>query len=418
MTEMTPKGVRDFLPKDKIVRDRLINVLKMAFEVYGYNPVETPALERMEILASKFAGGEEIMKEIFKLKDQGGRELGLRYDLTVPFARLIAMNPELKMPFKRYQIDRVWRDGPIKLGRYREFMQADADIVGTKSLLAEAELLSIAKTVFSKLNLDIVIEVNNRKLLNKIIEVSGVKDSEAVILSLDKLEKIGKQGVEKELTEKGLNKNEIEKIMNFVAADNLEELENKVGKCEGIDELKELMDLTKKFGVEIKINPTLARGLSYYTGMVYEGFLKKSKIKSSIFSGGRFDNMIGKLSGKEDMPAVGISFGIDVISDAIKLEEKNETRKSVVQTYIVPIGDVLDDAIEVLQKLRMSGVKADIDLMNRGISKNLSYANSYKIPFVVFLGQNEVDVKKVKLRDMEKGEEKLLSVDDVVSLVK
>lgn len=426
MTELTPKGVRDFLPEEKIIRDRIIDILRKSFELYGYNPLETPALERIEILASKYAGGEEILKEIFKLKDQGGRDLGLRYDLTVPFARVIAMNPNLKMPFKRYQIDRVWRDGPIKLGRYREFYQADADVVGIKSAGAEAEFLSLAKFVFDKLDLDFYIEVNNRKLLNKIIEFSGVKNDKAdeVILSLDKLKKIGSVGVGEELKEKGIKEESIYKLIKIVSISGtnekvLSDLEKNLGKCEGIDELKELLNLTKEFGVEIEITPTLARGLSYYTGTVYEIYLKKSQIKSSIAAGGRFDKMVGLLLERnEEFPAVGISFGIDVIADAIKLEGKIKARKSVVDVYVVPIGDVMPKAISLLQALRREGIKADMDLMGKGITKNLSFANSYGIRYAIFLGETELKEKKVKLRDMEKGEEKLLSVDEVVKVLK
>ncbi len=426
MTELTPKGVRDFLPEEKIIRDKIIEVLRKSFELYGYNPIETPALERMEILASKYAGGDEILKEIFKLKDQGGRDLGLRYDLTVPFARVIAMNPNLKMPFKRYQIDRVWRDGPIKLGRYREFCQADVDVVGIKSVGAEAEVLAIAKSVFDKLKFDIAIEVNNRKLLNKIIEFSGVKTDKAddVILSLDKLKKIGSAAVGEELKEKGIKQEVIYKLIKIIAVSGanekiLEELEKILGKCEGIDELKELLKLTKEFGVEIEITPTLARGLSYYTGTVYEVYLKKSQIKSSIAAGGRYDKMIGLLLERnEEFPAVGISFGIDVIADAIKLEGKIKARKSVVDVYVAPIGDVMPKAISLLQALRKEGIKADMDLMGKGVTKNLSFANSYGIRYVVFLGENEIKEKKVKLRDMEKGEEKLLNVEEVVKILK
>ena len=421
MTELTPKGVRDLLPEDKIIFDKITAVLRQTFESYGFNPIETPALERMEILSSKYAGGAEILKEVFKLKDQGGRDLGLRYDLTVPFARVIAMNPNLKMPFKRYQIDRVWRDGPIKLGRYREFWQADVDIVGAKSIMAEAELLAIAKTVFDRLKLDINIETNNRKLLNRIIEFSGAKKEKAddIILSLDKLEKIGEKEVAKELEAKGIDKKTIDKVMKIVSVSSLDEIEKLIGKCEGVDELKELLRLAKSFGVEIKINPTLARGLSYYTGTVYEVYLKDNEIKSSVAAGGRYDKMIALLAERnEETPAVGISFGIDVIADAIKLSGKLGTRKSVVDVYVVPIGDVSEKAISLVQALRKEGVNADLDLMNRGVTKNLNFANSYGIRFVIFLGQKEIEQKKVKLRDMEKGEEKLVTVEQVVGMFK
>jgi len=426
MTELTPKGVRDFLPEEKILRDKIIETLKYAFELYGYNPLETPALERYEILASKYGGGAEILKETFSLTDQGKRKLGLRYDLTVPFARVIAMNPNLKMPFKRYQIDRVWRDGPIKLGRYREFWQADCDVVGAKGMLAEAELLSLADFIFKKFNFETEIRVNNRKLLNEIISFCGAKkeNSDNIILSLDKLEKIGEEGVRKELAEKGIDETIIKKLMKTISVkgDNekiLAELELLLGKTEGIAELREVTRLCDKFKTKVKIVPTLARGLAYYTGTVFEVYLAKIPVASSIAAGGRFDKMIGLFLGREDdYPAVGISFGVDVIADAINLSKKTEPRKSVVDAYVVPIGDVLDKAIPLLQALRSEGIRADIDLLDRGISKNLNFANSYGIRYVIFLGQNEVDSKMLKLRDMEKGEEKLLKFEEIVKKLK
>src|SRR3989344_1377918 len=194
-----PKGTRDFMPEDKIVRDDIGKALKKNFELFGYNPLETPALEMYETLASKYAGGGEILKETYSLKDNADRKLGLRYDLTVPFARVIAMNPGLKMPFKRYQIDKVWRDGPVQLGRYREFTQCDADIVGCSDMTADAELAAIIKNAFEKLGLDIVIRVNNIKLLNGIIEYADVPKSKCtdVILTIDKLEKFGEAAVKK-----------------------------------------------------------------------------------------------------------------------------------------------------------------------------------------------------------------------------
>lgn len=442
MSELTPKGVRDFLPEEKIIRDKIINTLKEVFERYGYNPLETPGLERIDVLASKYAGGEEILKEIFKLKDQGNRDLGLRYDLTVPFSRVIAMNPNLKMPFKRYAIQNVWRDGPIKLGRYREFIQADCDIAGCSSVNADAECLALAKSVFELLGLDVVIEVNSRKLLNAILNYCKIDYNKFndTILSLDKLEKIGKEGVEEELTKKGIDNDKITKLLDIVSVkgkneevlkkikekiedsenkSNLDKLYNNVIGKSGIDELNEILSLTKSFGVEIKITPTLARGLAYYTGPIYEVFLKSGKLTSSLAGGGRYDKMICQLiEAKEDVPATGISFGVDTISDALKLEGKAELRKTVVDVYVVPIGDVMEKAISLVQTLRKNGVKADIDLMGKGISKNLSYANSYGIKYVAFLGQKEIEVGKAKLRNMEKGEEILLSVEEIVKLLK
>ena len=225
-----PKGTRDFMPEDKILRDDIVKTLKKNFELFGYNPLETPALEMYETLASKYAGGGEILKETYSLKDNADRKLGLRYDLTVPFARVIAMNPQLKMPFKRYQIDKVWRDGPIKLGRYREFWQCDCDVVGSSSMIADAELIALASKVFDDLDLEVTLYFNNRKLLNSILDYCGIKKSvqDDAIISIDKLKKIGFDGVKKELVEKGIADDNVEKIKEVFGTDgsNLENLKS------------------------------------------------------------------------------------------------------------------------------------------------------------------------------------------------
>ena len=196
-----PKGTRDFAPEEKIVRDKVVNTLKESFELYGFAPLETPVFEKFDVLSSKYTGGAEILKETFKLKDQGGRDLGLRYDLTVPLARYVAMNPNLKMPFKRYEIGRVFRDGPVSKDRIREFTQCDVDTIGSESMLADAEMLAIASEIFSKLNLKFIIRVNNRKILDAILENFNIQKEkrETVILSIDKLDKIGNEEVRKEL---------------------------------------------------------------------------------------------------------------------------------------------------------------------------------------------------------------------------
>src|SRR3989344_947353 len=260
-----PKGTRDFMPEDKILRDDIVKTLKKNFELFGYNPLETPALEMYETLASKYAGGGEILKETYSLKDNADRKLGLRYDLTVPFARVIAMNPQLKMPFKRYQIDKVWRDGPIKLGRYREFWQCDCDVVGSSSMIADAEIIALASKIFKDLGLDVQIKYNNRKLLNSILDVCQIEKEvqDSVILSLDKMEKIGFNGVEKELVEKNVEKEQIKNLKQFFGkADDLESLEPKLKENQGLKELKELKEYLKSFGVKNAFfEMSLARGL-------------------------------------------------------------------------------------------------------------------------------------------------------------
>ena len=418
------KGVRDIPPEDKIVKNQIVNTLKSVFELYGYSPLETPIIERESVLTSKYAGGEEILKEIFTLKDQGKRKLALRYDLTVPFARFIGMNPQLKIPFRRYQIGRVFRDGPIKLGRYREFWQCDIDIMGCKSIDAEAELLSITSKILKKLKLKGKIKINNRKILNGILEYSGVPKrlEKTVILTIDKLEKLGLKTIEKELKEKGLNKNSIEKIKsNIVLEGNNRDKIYRLKKIikseegqQGLEEMLSLIKLLQDYNTRIIFDASLARGLSYYTGTVFEIFLLDSKIKSAIAAGGRYDDMISDLlETKKEFPAVGISFGLDVITDALEKTNKKTTAK----IYLIPIGKdekIKSETIKIAEKLRENGINTSFDIMNRGISKNLNYANSLNIPFVLFVGEDEIKNKKFKLKNMISGKEEVLKLKDII----
>lgn len=421
---MNAKGTRDFLPAEAIDRQRIIDTLKSIFEKYGYSPLETPAIERKDVLSAKFAGGAEIMKEVFGVVDQGGRDLALRYDLTVPLSKVVGMNPTLPKPFKRYQIQPVWRDGPIKLGRYREFMQCDVDVVGTKSMLADAEILAIVSEAFKALGFEAVIKVNNRKLLDGLLDSVGIKENKMdAILSIDKLEKSGAEEVKKELKEKGFASKEIESLLKIFAvrgnnAEILEKAEKTVtsdeGK-EGAKELGELLEYSALMGFEIRIDLSLARGLEYYTGPVFEVFLKDSKISSSVAGGGRYDRMIGMFMGGGEFPATGISFGVEPIFEAMNAgkDEKTESKaKTVTQVLVIPI-QTLKEAIKVAGEFRAEGIKTEIDLSGRGISSNLNYANSLRIPYVVFVGKKELAEKKVKLRDMRSGKEKMLKAGEV-----
>ena len=423
----TPKGTRDFLPEDKIIRDNLVKTLKEIFELYGYNPLETPALENYETLSSKYAGGSEIMKEVYQVTDNGGRKLGLRYDLTVPFARVIATNSSIKKPFKRYQIDRVWRDGPIKLGRYREFWQCDVDVVGISSVLADAEILSLTSTFFRRIGLDVIIKVNNRKLMNSLLDFAGIKKElqEQTILAIDKLYKIGPDGVRKELEEKGLADDSIAKVLSvFSSGDEPAEeilkkfsdiLENK----EGLEEIRSLLDACKSFGVDnVRFDPSLARGLAYYTGTVFEVYLNDGSLSSSLAAGGRYDKMIGNLiESKEEVPAVGISFGLDVLADAFALSKKIPKKKSVVEVFLAPI-KTTNACISILKKIRDAEIKADMDFSGKGITKNLEYASKLEIPYVIIIGDSELKDKKVKLRNMKSGEERMLTLEQAITEVK
>lgn len=415
------KGTKDYLPDEQIVRNQIKDMLRSVFERYGYSPIETPVLELKEILASKYAGGAEILKEMFTLQDQGDRDLALRYDLTVPLARVIGMNPALKMPFKRYEMGRVFRDGPIKLGRLREFWQCDIDIVGSSDLYYDAELIALAIDGLKALDLSAYIEINNRKILTGIMEDVNVPEKfrNSAILSVDKLKKVGMLGVKKELVEKKIDVDFdiLFKFLNFKGSNNkiLSDLKNllksKTGLL-GVEEMEILLAKFEKFNMkaDVRFTPSLARGLDYYTGMIFEGFVKDSVMTSSICGGGRWDNMVGKLVGKDlSPPAVGFTFGLDAIFSAIS---KNE-RSSVVDVWLCPI-KAFDESIEILSELRNNKIRADIDAKQRGISKNLDYANKLGIPFVLILGSEELSTNKLRLKDMATGDESLLSLKDLI----
>ncbi len=409
MSIETAKGVRDFSPSEKIVRDEVIEKLKKTFECYGFLPLETPVFERLEVLTAKFAAGEEsdASKEIFKFKDQGERNLGLRFDLTVPLARYVAENPNVKIPFKRYEIGKVYRDGPIKLGRYREFYQCDVDTVGVNGIEAEAELILLALEVFKKLEIDAYVEINDRKVLHAILSHSKVPENkhEEAIIIIDKLKKIGGDEVAKELKKIGITHcDEIVKIFED------KEKVKKIVDTSNIDKLLLLIG-----SEDVIFNPSLARGLTYYTGTVFEGFFKKSEITSSICGGGRYDNMIG-LYGNKELPAVGISFGIEPITEHFKTQQKEE-RKTNTKVFVIPI-KTFEASLKITQIIRHKGINAEIDLMSRGISKNLDYVNSVGIPFALFVGQKEIDNGVVKVKDMISGKEEEMPIDDAINFLK
>ena len=424
-----PKGTRDFAPEEKIVRDKIVDTLKEIFELYGYAPLETPMLERFDILASKYAGGAEILKETFKLKDQGSRELGLRYDLTVPMCRFIGMNPNLKMPFKNYRIGEVFRDGPVATARYRQFTQCDPDIVGSSSMAADAEIIALIDAAFKKLEFEIIVRINNRKLLNDILDYCGIEKERqgAAILSIDKLEKLGTTVVKNEMKEQRIDDSKINKIMDIlnIKGNNDEkifQLRNFFKDSEGLDEIEELLTYIKNLNSSknsnflVDFDVSLARGLSYYTGTVIETFLKNSRVKSSVCAGGRYDNIIENFLGKGSYPTVGVSFGVDRIYDAL-IEKQEAKQKTNTQVYIIPI-KTINESMKIAQQLRDAGIKTDIDLNGKGPSKNLEYANSLGIPFVLFIGKKELQEEKLKLRDMKSGGEEMMKFEEIVKRLK
>ncbi|MFH1751241.1 MAG: histidine--tRNA ligase, partial [Candidatus Micrarchaeota archaeon] len=405
------------------------------FKVYCFEPLETPAMERLEVLSSKFAGGEEILKETFKVSDQGGRELGLRYDLTVPLCRFIASNTRMPFPFKRYAVAPVWRDGPLKAGRYREFYQCDVDIVGANGMIADAEILRLACDAFDILfPRNYVIKVNNRKILDGILCYSGVPEGkwQGAILIIDKLPKIGRDGVARALGAFGITKESSEKILGTIYNEgpNTARLE-KIAKLldskiamEGISEISELLKLAENFGCASKIvfDPSLARGLNYYTSTIFEAYLSKGKIASSIAAGGRYDDLIGRFAGsRERIPAVGISFGLDVICEAL-LETGFQAGLEKPGVYVLAVSKDRDSpesifAIKASTEFRKAKVPAYLDLTGRNLAKGLEFASKKGFRFAAIIGEKERKLGKVNLKDLENGAEKELTLPEATALL-
>jgi len=420
MKIQNPRGTRDCLPEEQITRDEIVATLKKVFESYGYLPLDTPAFERWELLASKYAGGDEILKETFKFTDQGKRELGLRYDLTVPLARVVAQNPNLTLPFRRYQIGKAWRDGPVEATRYREFIQCDADIVGSGSPVADAEIISIVNSAFENLGLTVAIKINSIKLLNDILLEAEVEKEKmaSVILSIDKLEKVGKNNVVEELNKKGIKKEAQNNIFDLIEIEGTNEekisvLKNKLKTQDGIKEIEEVLALCtdlKNLILDLK----LSRGLSYYTGVIIETFLKNSIVKTSVCSGGRYDKLLGSFSKSREYSALGVSFGLDRIYDAI-VEKRKISKKTLTQILFVPIR-LYAESIRICDEIRKQGINVELAI-EKSISANLNYANSKGIPFVAIYGEKEKAENKIKIRNMKSGEEKLVSASDIRSMI-
>ncbi|MDQ0271586.1 histidine--tRNA ligase [Cytobacillus purgationiresistens] len=408
------KGTQDYLPEEEVIRRKVRRELEDVFILYGCKPLETPILNYTELLASKYGGGAEILEEMYTLSDRGERQLALRYDLTIPFAKVVAMNPSIKLPFKRYEMGKVFRDGPIKAGRFREFTQCDVDIAGVDSQVAEAELMMMALDAFKRLNLQVVIQYNNRKMLAGMLKLFGVSVEKInkVILILDKLEKVGAEAVVKELSNEHLSPKTVQQIQQFLNEANISYLESfadrEEGLKEGLDELKELQGYLTYLGIEgnCEFNPFLARGLEIYTGTIYEVFLANQSIKSSIGSGGRYDQAIGGLMGtNENISTIGISFGLDVIYTAIRLSTDEKEKGSNVDYYIIPMTKK-KEALLVAKSLRDKGYSVEVELGNKKVGKALDKANKENIQNVIIIGENEVEKNEYKIKDMVTGEEK------------
>ena len=416
------KGGYDFLPKEQKIRNYINGILKETFEEYGYSPIETTILCYFDMLSGKYDEENDILKEIYQLKDQGNRNLGLRYDLTVPFAKLIAINKnKIKMPFKRYEIAKVFRDGPVKVGRDREFTQCDVDVVGLDGQMIEAELVSVYVNAFKKLNIDIVIKYNSRKLMSGLILESGVSEDllSITITMLDKMEKISTDELKENLVNSGLSITEIDKLLEYFTL-SLDELNNifldtkNVMIREGIDELLELERYLNGMNLMefCVFKSTLARGQDYYTGNVFEVYEKNGKLSGSIGGGGRYDNMVTEFIDDGNMyPAVGVSFGLTSIYELLKNDPKFED-SSFLDLFVIPMGTNIE-SLNLACKLRNLGIKVDVQMEDKKLKKSLDFANKENIPYIIILGEDEIKNNSFKLKNMLENKEDVISFDNL-----
>ena len=446
-----PKGTRDFGPVEMAKRNYIFDTIKEVYALYGFQQIETPAMETLQTLMGKY--GEEGDKLLFKILNSGDYmnkvsdedlhslnslklaaklcEKGLRYDLTVPFARYVVQHrEELQLPFKRYQIQPVWRADRPQKGRYREFYQCDADVVGSDSLLNEVELMQIVDTVFTKFGVRVCIKINNRKILTGIAEVIG--EAEKIVditVAIDKLDKIGLEKVNEELRNDGISEEAIEKLQPIISlsGSNEEKLEvisqvlagSETG-LKGVEETRFILDTLKAVGLnnEIELDLTLARGLNYYTGAIFEVKALDTPM-GSITGGGRYDNLTG-IFGLPGLSGVGISFGADRIYDvlnALDLYPKEAVNST--QVLFINFGETETAyCLPIVGKLRQAGIRSEIFPDKAKMKKQMSYANAKNIPFVVLAGENEMAVGKVTLKNMESGEQTLVTVEELIATVK
>ncbi|MPM10991.1 Histidine--tRNA ligase [bioreactor metagenome] len=442
-----PKGTRDFSPGEMAKRNYIFDTIKNVYRLYGFQQIETPAMENLSTLMGKY--GEEGDKLLFRILNSGDflssidtddvternsaktankiSEKGLRYDLTVPFARYVVIHRnEISFPFKRFQIQPVWRADRPQKGRYREFFQCDADVVGSDSLLNEVELIQIIDEVFRRLNIRVSVKLNNRKILSGIAEIIGEADKITdITVAIDKLDKIGLDNVNEELREKGISETAIQQLQPIILLEGtnnekLATLKNVLSASQtglkGVEELEFILNKTALSAIkcDLEIDLTLARGLNYYTGAIIEVKALDVEI-GSITGGGRYDNLTG-IFGLPGVSGVGISFGADRIYDVLNqlnLFPKNSTHATDV--LFVNFGDEEESHIlPILSQLRGNGVCAEIYPEAAKMKKQMSYADSNNIPFVALVGENEIKEGKVTLKDMKSGEQVSVSVDELV----
>jgi histidyl-tRNA synthetase len=390
------KGFQDFLPPESLKRESVRKVIEKYFQLYGFFPIETPIVEFDELMKPSTLPTEqedEAVSERFRLKDRAGRNLGLRYEFTFQLARIFKQNPNAKLPFKRYQIGPVFRDEPIGADRFRQFTQCDADIVGSQSTGADAECLALLNDILKELKIPAEIQVNNRKLLSAIIESLQISAVKEVMRELDKISKIGEDNVKTNLR-RYADSNKVLTLFKLLEKDLSFFKENAF---DGAAELEELQEECSLYGIKIKFNPFMIRGFGYYTGNIFEAVVED---KNSVAAGGRYDKVVGKYIGR-DIPAVGISFGLDRLAQIAKLKADQ------IPLFLLISIEQDSETIKLAKKLRKANISCSV--MSDKPGKALEYANAYEIPYSIFIGPEEIDKGKFKLRDMKSGEEKYLT---------
>lgn len=441
-----PKGTRDFSPEEMAKRNYIFNTIKEVFHLYGYQQIETPAMENLSTLMGKY--GEEGDKLLFKILNSGdcfagvsdedlmernpirfaakACEKGLRYDLTVPFARFVVQHRnEISFPFKRYQIQPVWRADRPQKGRYREFYQCDCDVVGSDSLMNEVELIQITDEIFRRLGIRVVIKINNRKILSGIAEIIGEADKIVdITVAIDKLDKIGLEKVNEELESKGLSAKAIEALQPIINLSGTNK--EKVAKIKevlaasetglkGVAEMDYILDKVEHIGLRtnLELDLTLARGLNYYTGAIFEVKALDVQI-GSITGGGRYDNLTG-VFGMEGVSGVGISYGADRIFDVLNQLNLYPTDSlKTTQLLFVNFGEKEEEyLLPVIAQLRAAGIRTELYPEPAKMKKQMGYADAKKIPFVALVGENEIAQQKINLKNMQTGEQALLSLEEI-----
>ncbi|MFM7216691.1 MAG: histidine--tRNA ligase [Bacteroidota bacterium] len=449
MKPSIPKGTRDFSPEEMLRRNHVFDTIRSVYRRHGFQEIETPAMENLSTLEGKY--GEEGDKLLFRILDSGPvldrlksvadpkisdlSEKGLRYDLTVPFARYVVMNQhQITLPFKRFQIQPVWRADRPQKGRYREFYQCDADIVGSDSLLNEIELIRIIQSVFSDLKLGVVVKLNNRKVLSGIAEIIGAPEKIIdITVAIDKLDKIGKDQVNSELLAKGLSEQAVQQLQPLLAISGtneskIETLKSLLKQSEigmkGIAELEYVLSILQRIasgGSAIEVDVTLARGLNYYTGSIIEVKVAdaRSSFTSSICGGGRYDDLTG-IFGWKGVSGVGISFGADRICDVLE-EVSGYPELSEASTKILFVNFGEEEAIhclQILNRLRADGINAELYPDAAKMKKQLSYADAKKIPFAALVGSDEIANGRVSVKNLTTGEQTVLTIDELLHLLK